>query len=333
MLTRPCLAVLCLGLLVSSLPAGVVSAQSDLDGFMEKVLARRDDNWKKLQQYVLEERERFDLTGPGGLPLWGMRREYTWFIRQGIFVRSPVTADGVRLSESDRKKAEDQWLRRQRNREENAQRRAERRARGDEVDKPDRAVVLSPAGVAVTSSDDEPTGVPITNTDDMLKQVREPQFVSSAYFLKFRFESGHYALAGREKIGDVQALKIEYYPEAGLFKDGRSKPDKKVKDEDDRIEEKMNKASMVTLWIDPATHQILQYTFEDVDWDFFPGRSLMRISDAAATMQMGQAFPNVWLPKSIEMHFEMMLAVGAVDATYRVDYLNYKEAAVTYKIK
>ena len=55
----------------------------------------------------------------------------------------------------------------------------------------------------------------------MLKQVREPQFVSSAYFLKFRFETGHYALAGREKIGDIQALKIEYYPEAGLFKDGR----------------------------------------------------------------------------------------------------------------
>ena len=50
-------------------------------------------------------------------------------------------------------------------------------------------------------------------------------------------------------------------------------------------------------------------------------------------MQMGQPFPNVWLPKSIEMHFEMMLAVGAVDATYRVEYLNYKEAAVTYKIK
>jgi hypothetical protein len=140
-------------------------------------------------------------------------------------------------------------------------------------------------------------------------------------------------LAGRESIGNVQALKIEYYPEAGLFKDGRSKPDKKVKDEDDRIEEKMNKSSMVTLWIDPATHQILQYVFGDIDWDFFPGRSLVRIGDVQATMQMGQAFPNIWLPKSIEMHFEMMLAVGAVDATYRVEYLNYKEAAVTYKIK
>jgi hypothetical protein len=29
----------------------------------------------------------------------------------------------------------------------------------------------------------------------------------------------------------------------------------------------------------------------------------------------------------------MMLAVGAVDASYKVDYLNYKQADVTYKIK
>ncbi len=333
MLTRPLLALLCLACLAASVPANL-GAQSDLDAFMEKVLARRDDNWKKLQQYVLEEEEKFDLTGPGGFPLWGMRREYTWFIRQGIFVRSPVSADGVKLSEADRKKAEDQWLRRQRNREENEKRRAEQRAKGEEVTGPDRQISISiPGGVETSSSDDRGTGAPITNTDDMLKQVREPQFVSSAYFLKFRFEKGHYALAGREKIGDVQALKIEYYPEAGLFKDGRSKPDKKVKDEDDRIEEKMNKSSMVTLWIDPATHQILQYVFDDIDWDFFPGRSLVRIGDLQATMQMGQAFPNVWLPKSIEMEFEMMLAVGAVDATYRVEYLNYKEAAVTYKIK
>ena len=48
---------------------------------------------------------------------------------------------------------------------------------------------------------------------------------------------------------------------------------------------------------------------------------------------MVQAFPNVWLPNSIEMQFELMLAIGAVEASYRVEYLNYKEAAVTYKIK
>jgi hypothetical protein len=331
MLTRPLLALLCLGFLAATVPD--LAAQSDLDAFMEKVLARRDDNWKKLQQYVLEEKEAFDLTGPGRFPLWGMRREYTWFIRDGIFVRSPITADGVKLSDSDRRKAEEQWLRRQKNREEREKRNAARAAKGLPPERENRQVTIGPTGVTSSSSDDQDTGAPITNTEDMLKQVREPQFVSSAYFLKFKFETGHYALAGRDKIGDIQALKIEYYPQAGLFKEGRSKPDKQVKDADDRIEEKMNKASMVTLWVDPATHQILQYTFDDMDWDFFPGRALVRIGSVEATMQMGQAFPNVWLPRRIEMQFEMMLAVGAVDATYRVDYQDYKEAAVTYKIK
>ena len=335
MLTRSLLALILVGSVLSAPSAalGPSVAQSDLDAFMEKVLARRDDNWKKLQQYVLEEKEAFDLTGPGRFPLWGMRREYTWFIRDGIFVRSPVSADGVKLSEGDRRKAEEQWLRRQKNREEREKRNAEREAKGLPPEREDRGVVIGPNGVQTISSDDQDKGTSITNTEDMLKQVREPQFVSSAYFLKFKFETGHYALAGREKIGDIQALKIEYYPQAGLFKEGRSKPDRKVKDEDEKLEEKMNKASMVTLWVDPSTHQILQYTFDDMDWDFFPGRSLVRISNVEATMQMGQAFPNIWLPKSIEMQFEMMLAVGAVDATYRVDYQNYKEAAVTYKIK
>ena len=324
--------LLLLCLLAAAIPLG---AQSDLDAFMEKVLARRDDNWKKLQQYVLDEKEAFDLTGPGRVPLWGMRREYTWFIRDGIFVRSPVTADGVKLSEADRKKAEDQWLRRQKNREEREKRNAERAAKGLPPERATTSVAIGPAGVDISTSDDRDTSsqAPITNTEDMLKQVREPEFVSSAYFLKFRFEKGHYAFAGREKLNGVDVLKIEYYPQSGMFKDGRTKPDKTVKDEDARIEEKMNKVSMVTLWVEPKTYQILQYTFDDIDMDFFPGRALVRVDDLKATMQMGQPFPNVWLPKSIQMHFGMMLAVGAVDATYRVDYLNYKEAAVTYKIK
>src|SRR6188474_344876 len=107
MLTRPLSALLCALVVafaatlsarsVPSAPSVALDTQSDLDAFMEKVLARRDDNWKKLQQYVLEEKEGFDLTGPGRFPLWGMRREYSWFIRDGIFVRSPVSADGVKL--------------------------------------------------------------------------------------------------------------------------------------------------------------------------------------------------------------------------------------------
>jgi hypothetical protein len=347
MLTKPLLALACLVVAanpVSSVPSvpsvapGSVPAvaRNDLDAFMEKVLARRDDNWKKLQQYVLEEKEAFDLTGPGRLPLWGMRREYSWFIRDGVFVRSQVTSDGVTLSEADRRKAEEQWLRRQKNRDERERRNAEREKKGLPPERESREVVIDPGGVKTSTSDDRASdqgNTPITNTEDMLKQVREPQFVSSAYFLKFKFETGQYALAGRDKIGDIDTLKIEYYPAKGLFKDGRSKPDGSVRNKDDEIENKMNKASMVTLWVEPKTHQIIQYDFENMDWDFFPGRALVRVGEMRAGMRMTQAFPNIWLPRSIEMQFEMMLAVGAVDAAYRVDYLNYKEAAVTYKIK
>src|SRR6478609_306319 len=95
-----------------------VSAQTDLDAFMKDVLARRDDNWKKLQQYVLDEKTTIDLRGPGRMPLWGERRDYTWYLRDGFFVRSPVKVNGVDISEEDRLKAENDYLRRTKRREE-----------------------------------------------------------------------------------------------------------------------------------------------------------------------------------------------------------------------
>ena len=314
------LAALLCALAVSAAGPSAGQAQSDLDRFMERVLARRDDNWKKLQQYVLSEREALDVTGPGGVPLYGFRRDYSWFIRTGIFVRSPLKVDGVAVSEADRRKAEEEWLRRETRREERRKRRQE--ADPDQPPAPqDRdSITLGPQGLDV-------------NMADVLGQTGEPQFVSAAYFLRFRFEQGRYALAGRELVEGGQALKIQYSPVRGLFTEGRARPNKKARDREDEIEEKMNKVSMVTLWVDPATHQILQYTFDDIDMDFFPGRALVRLDDLKATMRMGQAFPDVWLPKNIDMRFTMTLAVGSVDASYRVEYHDYKLADVTYRIK
>src|SRR5258705_13785981 len=94
-----------------------ISAQSDLDALMSQVLSRRDDNWKKLEQYVLEERERFQMTAPDGIPVYGFEREYSWFVREGFFVRSPVRADGVTITENERRREEDEWLPRQRRRQ------------------------------------------------------------------------------------------------------------------------------------------------------------------------------------------------------------------------
>ena len=88
----------------------LTAAQADLDAFMQEVLARRDDNWKKLQQYILDEREQIEIRGPARIPLWGQRRDYTWYIRDGFFVRSPVKFNGVTISESDRRKYEADYL-------------------------------------------------------------------------------------------------------------------------------------------------------------------------------------------------------------------------------
>ena len=55
------LALVMAGLLTASVPLSSaprsLPGQSDLDAFMQKVVARRDENWKKLQQYVLDETE------------------------------------------------------------------------------------------------------------------------------------------------------------------------------------------------------------------------------------------------------------------------------------
>ena len=106
--------------------AVVGPAQTDLDTFMQEVLIRRDDNWKKLQQYVLDERESMELRGPGQALLWGQRSDYTWYIRDGFFVRSPLKVNGATVGEADRRKYEADFLKREEAREKRSERRETR---------------------------------------------------------------------------------------------------------------------------------------------------------------------------------------------------------------
>src|SRR6186997_3002000 len=93
------------------------AAQSDLDALMGRVLLKRDDNWKKLQQYVLEERETMEVTALDGRKIYGFKREYQWFPRQGFFIKSPLTSDGVKIGEDERRRQEARWLAREQFRE------------------------------------------------------------------------------------------------------------------------------------------------------------------------------------------------------------------------
>jgi hypothetical protein len=57
------------------------------------------------------------------------------------------------------------------------------------------------------------------------------------------------------------------------------------------------------------------------------------VDDLRASMRMSEAFPNVWLPGTINMRFGMTTALGAIDARYDVQYHNYRLAEVTTRIK
>ncbi|HEY7292273.1 MAG TPA: hypothetical protein VH583_20720 [Vicinamibacterales bacterium] len=288
------------------------AAQTDLDAFMREVLARRDENWKKQQQYVLDEREQIDLRGPGQTPVWGERRDYTWFIRDGFFVRSPVKVNGVTVGEADRRKYETEYL--------NRQQRRERRRNGGQTD--------------VQTDEQAPTDV-----EGLLRQTREPQFVSSAYFLRFRFEEGKYALVGREKLGGsapIDVLRIEYYP-TNLFRGTDRRRERSGATDEDRAYDAefrrlMNKTALVTLWVEPKAHQIVKYTFDNIAFDFLPMQWLVHIDELHASMTMAQAFPDVWLPNHLDFQGAMTMAAGQFDLRYGVEYHDYRRADVTTKV-
>lgn len=277
---------------------------------MSRVLAKRDENWRKVQQYLLDEREEVAMVGPANIRLWGDRREYTWFIRDGVFIRSPTKANGVAVSEAQRRMYEDEFGRRARARE-----RRDREASN------------------AATSDAAQTAPP---SDGVLTAMRQPQFIDRAYFLRFRFEGGRYAFVGRETTAGRETLRIEYYP-AKLFsheqndqaRRRRERRRDRNEDVEAAMEGMMNKVSLVTLWIEPRSEQVVRYTFDNVDLDFLPTAWLMRVTDLKAEMTMGQPFPDVWLPSTVELRVGALMAAGAVDMHFRLEYLNYREATTT----
>ena len=95
----------------------------------------------------------------------------------------------------------------------------------------------------------------------------------------------------------------------------------------------MDKTSQVTLWVDPASSQIVKYTFDNVWMDFLPVGWLVKIDDIKAQMQMAQAFPDVWLPRDIRIHAGATMALGSVEISYHREFTNYRKADVTSKIR
>ena len=320
---------ICVTVLSLVLCPPAVTAQSatptDLDAFMARALQRRDVDRKTLTDYVLDEVEEFEILGPGRAPFARMRREYTWYVRDGIHVRSPLKFDGVPIAEEDRRAYENRWIK-------GEERRRTYRTERDQK----RAAEGRPPALSAPS-------------------INEPRFVSESYFMDFKFEPGNYYLAGKETLDGQSVLKIDYLP-TRLFtdtdeerRDAREQPDDGKKQEprrdtrsekqrarekqiEDEIERKMNKSSQVTLWVDPASHQIVKYTFDNVWLDFLPAGWIVRVDDLRASMQMGQPFPGVWLPRDVSIHAGVTLALGSMELQYKREFSKYRKADVSSRV-
>jgi hypothetical protein len=293
----------------AAFPQTASAPAAELDAFMQQVLARRDDNWRKIQQYILEEQERVEFRGPAEILLWGQKREYMWYPRDGFFVRSPVRFNGVAIGERERRRYEENFLRRLKGRD------ARDRARNAETE-----------GTAPAPAD----------VQNLIQQTRDPQFISSAYFLKFKFEGGRYALVGRETIENVPVLRIEYYPTRLFSEEPSTRTEARTNQVAGRnskgeeygaaVQHMMNKVSLVTLWVEPHHKQIVKYTFDNIGLDFLPASWLVRVTDVRANMLMTEAFAGVWLPKRVDMLGTLLLAAGAFSITYDIQYSGYREA-------
>ena len=429
---------------------GATEATNEIDLFMERVLDNREASWRRLGDFILRETETLAFEAPLGIPLSGFRREYDWFVRDDVVVRSPVRFDGVQIDEETRLEYEADWLkdeRRRRGRRDRRRRRLSRRdtednvglaierswegsvadslrqrvtadadlggveavgferavaqtrvlyvmldtdrlsvtevgramrrplaslveqlaladqaelggfvelaelageleldrrmvapyferaARGLEgLGRGDAAAALDDAlatldrtGTAVSDGSNAGGSSEPTDEDRLVDAARlEPRFISESYFMGFTFEPGNYYLAGREMLAAREVVKIEYYP-MNLFDDD-DEPDQADFELEARIDRGFKKTSLVTLWIDPAAHQIVKYTFDNTGLGFLPGRWLVRIEGLTASMEMGQPIGDVWLPLRVTVSGLATTALGEFDIMFTREFTEYREA-------
>ncbi len=330
-------------------PAGAGQSGNEIDRFMERVLDNRDASWRRIGDFVLREVLTLDVDGPAGLPIAGFRREYEWYVRGDVVVRSPRRFDGVDIGEAERREYEADWLRRR------ARRAAERREEDGRVGvrvsptegvtvERSRAAEEAEAAVAEAAVDGAPAAAeaaapaaagdapaaaddagPVPGQREAAAadpERLEPEFITDAgYFLEFPFEPGNYYLAGYETLAGREVVKIEYYP-TDLFDDD-SEPES---ERERRIAEGFAKTSLVTLWIDPEVHEVVRYTFDNVGLDFLPGRWLVRVDGWHASIEMAQPIGGVWLPRRMALTGRATTALGGFELRLTREYSDYREA-------
>ena len=302
-------------LLVLSFVCGGVEAQEDreLDRFMAQVLEAESRNVAGRLEYVLDERAEVRFTGPDRDTLF--RGDFTWYAREGVFVRSPIRIDGVSIGEEDRRTYEARWLERGQERQRARAAASETDGNGADAGNDDLMMHWMLGGFGAD------TAQVASGPGD---EIADPSFVADAYaLLDGLLKPGTYYLVGSEVWDGHDVLRIEYYRERLAWRPG----DEGQPTGDAEIETEWSKTMLLTLWVDPVQRQIVRYSLDNLGLGFLPGRWVARLDDVTASMSMRQPFAGVWMPGRIEMRAVMRLATGTYELRSARTFSNYREAA------
>src|SRR4029077_19532396 len=92
--------------------------------------------------------------------------------------------------------------------------------------------------------------------------------------------------------------RIEYYP-TQLYAEDQQRREAHSHDPQDpwdaEMQRLLNKVALVTLWVEPKSHQIVRYTFDNIGFDFLPAQWLVRVTSLKASMTMSHAVCEVLL--------------------------------------
>lgn len=326
LLARRTLALAVTAVAVVAAAAQEREEDNELDRFMGQVLARRDENRIARRQYVFDEMERFTVTGYDGEVYNSFTREYVWYRRDGVFVRSPVRFDGVDAGEDDWRRYEAEWLAAEAERARDA-------ASGTPCAPGDSS---GPPAAAAEAADRSPSPGGAGETADLSAAADlRPRFLSESYWLDFEFEPGNYYFAGRERLAGRDVLRIEYFPERLFRERGPDEADcNRPPISVPGAQGAFNESTLVTLWIDPGEHQIVRFTFDGIGFDFLPLRWLIRLDELSASMTMGRPLDGaVWLPERIEALGVMTMASGSTTVAYSRTFSGYREAETGARLR
>ncbi len=84
---------------------------NDVDTLMERALENRYTAWRTLGDFTLRSTLSVDLEAPLEFPYSRLRREYEWYVLDGVAVRSPMRIDDLDIGPDDRRDAEEDWRR------------------------------------------------------------------------------------------------------------------------------------------------------------------------------------------------------------------------------